>query len=377
MSELIDSQQFETLLAEAGTEEPGRAVEIYDRALALWRGGAYGDFGDEWWLLAEANRLNEMRTVARRNAQRPFSPWATTIGSIPELERLVADEPLRERPTSLLMQALFATGRHAEALRAFQSFRTRLAEETGLDPSGDLVDAGTIDGVREADRESRRACAGCSAAIQFTKCSAREPPAGCSQRRNRARTARSRSRRSDRISPTDAEFIQRFEAEAQLVARLEHPHIVPLYDYWREPGGAYLVFRLLRGGTAFAAMVNDGPFSVARVSRVVEEIGSALLAAHTAGVVHCDIKPSNVMFDEAGNAYLVGLRHRRHDGDSRSRRGTNTRVRRSGTRRPKRRHGSLGRFQLRVHVVGTAGRYVAAVGDAIERSLAPAESGRA
>jgi len=44
------------------------------------------------------------------------------------------------------------------------------------------------------------------------------------------------------------EFIRRFEAEAQLVARLEHPHIVPLYDYWREPGVAYLVMRFLRPG---------------------------------------------------------------------------------------------------------------------------------
>jgi transcriptional regulator with XRE-family HTH domain len=45
------------------------------------------------------------------------------------------------------------------------------------------------------------------------------------------------------------QFIRRFEAEAQLVARLEHPHIVPLYDYWRDPSGAYLVMRYIRGGS--------------------------------------------------------------------------------------------------------------------------------
>ena len=102
----------------------------------------------------------------------------------------------------------------------------------------------------------------------------------------------------------DSRFVRRFEAEAQLVARLEHPHIVPLYD-WREPGGAYLVFRLLTGGTAQAALVSGGAFDVARVSRLVEEVGSALLAAHTAGVVHCDVKAANVLFDAAGNSYLT------------------------------------------------------------------------
>ena len=60
------------------------------------------------------------------------------------------------------------------------------------------------------------------------------------------------------------EFVRRFEAEARLVARLEHPHIVPLYDYWREPGGAYLVFRLLTGGTARDSVVSGGPWSLPR-----------------------------------------------------------------------------------------------------------------
>jgi serine/threonine protein kinase len=49
-----------------------------------------------------------------------------------------------------------------------------------------------------------------------------------------------------------AEFIRRFEGEAQLVARLEHPHITPLYNYWRDTDGAYLVMRWLRGGSLAA-----------------------------------------------------------------------------------------------------------------------------
>jgi len=60
----IDAVVLESLLREAGTAEPGRAVVLYDQALQLWRGPAYGEFGNEWWLLGEANRLNELRVVA-------------------------------------------------------------------------------------------------------------------------------------------------------------------------------------------------------------------------------------------------------------------------------------------------------------------------
>src|SRR5215470_8598904 len=56
------------------------------------------------------------------------------------------------------------------------------------------------------------------------------------------------------------DFIRRFETEAQLVARLEHLHIVPLYDYWRDPDGAYLVMRWLKGGSLRDALSN-GPFA--------------------------------------------------------------------------------------------------------------------
>ncbi len=101
-----------------------------------------------------------------------------------------------------------------------------------------------------------------------------------------------------------AEFIRRFEAEAQLIARLEHPHIVPLYDYWREPGVAYLIMRLLRGGSV-QKLLEAGPLPLDTVAHLVEQLASALAAAHRAGVVHRDLKPANILLDEDGNAYLA------------------------------------------------------------------------
>src|SRR5512143_3922774 len=100
------------------------------------------------------------------------------------------------------------------------------------------------------------------------------------------------------------DFIRRFEAEAQIVARLEHPHIVPLYDYWREPSVAFLVMRLLRGGS-LRGLLERGTLPLDMVTRLLEQIGSALGVAHRAGVVHRDLKPANVMLDEDANAYLA------------------------------------------------------------------------
>ena len=100
------------------------------------------------------------------------------------------------------------------------------------------------------------------------------------------------------------EFIRRFEVEAQLVARLEHLHIVPLYDYWRDPEGAYLVMRWLRGGSLQRALL-EGPFELRPAALLIDQVAAGLAAAHHQGVIHCDLKPSNVLLDEEGNAYLA------------------------------------------------------------------------
>ena len=99
-------------------------------------------------------------------------------------------------------------------------------------------------------------------------------------------------------------FVRRFDVEAQLVARLEHPHIVPLYDYWRDLTGAYLVMRWMRGGS-MQTVLEHGPLSPAATLRMLEQIGPALLVAHRHGVVHGEVRPAHILLDEDGNAYLA------------------------------------------------------------------------
>ena len=101
-----------------------------------------------------------------------------------------------------------------------------------------------------------------------------------------------------------ADFIRRFEVDAQLVARLEHPHIVPLHDYWRDPDGAYLVMRWMAGGSLDDKLRTEGRMTLDDAAAMVAQIAPAIDAAHRLHLIHRDIKPSNVMIDADGNWYL-------------------------------------------------------------------------
>ena len=99
----------------------------------------------------------------------------------------------------------------------------------------------------------------------------------------------------------EPDFIRRFETEARLIARLEHPHITPLHDFWCDPNGAYLVMRYLRGGSLRDAIYKEGAYDLDSSSRLLDQLASALDLAHRNEVIHRDIKPGNILLDEDGN----------------------------------------------------------------------------
>jgi serine/threonine-protein kinase len=102
----------------------------------------------------------------------------------------------------------------------------------------------------------------------------------------------------------DARLRARFEREAQTIAAMEHPAIVPVYDFGEDDGHLFLVMRLMTGET-LADRLRQGPLPVAECASLLERIGSALDRAHSQGVIHRDIKPSNILFDQYGDPYLA------------------------------------------------------------------------
>lgn len=103
----------------------------------------------------------------------------------------------------------------------------------------------------------------------------------------------------------------RFRREAHTVARLTEPHIVPIHDTGEVDGQLYLVMPVIDGVDLQALLNRDGPMSPERSVHVVEQLAAALDAAHAAGLVHRDVKPSNVLLTERNFAYLIdfGIAH--------------------------------------------------------------------
>ena len=115
----------------------------------------------------------------------------------------------------------------------------------------------------------------------------------------------------------DPNFEARFQREARVVAKLEHPNIVPIYDYAEHEKRPYLVMKFIEGITLKARM-DAGSLSSDEITKIVDAVGSALAYAHKQGVLHRDIKPSNVLMATDGQIYLAdfGLARIAQSGES-------------------------------------------------------------
>jgi hypothetical protein len=102
----------------------------------------------------------------------------------------------------------------------------------------------------------------------------------------------------------DDGFVKRFETEAKTLAKLDHPNILPIYDFELSEGVAYLTMPLIRGGT-LRDILNRGPLDTVTAWRYLREIGDGLQHAHDAGIVHRDLKPTNVLIHSDGRAMLA------------------------------------------------------------------------
>ncbi|HLV35061.1 MAG TPA: protein kinase [Spirillospora sp.] len=99
-------------------------------------------------------------------------------------------------------------------------------------------------------------------------------------------------------------FKERFAREAKVVASLEHTHILPIYDYGIVNDTAYLVMRLLDGGS-LSDLLADGPLPLERVAHIFGQVARGLAYAHSKGIIHRDLKPANILFASNGDAYLT------------------------------------------------------------------------
>ncbi len=103
----------------------------------------------------------------------------------------------------------------------------------------------------------------------------------------------------------DKEFVERFQREARTSAKLEHPGIIPIYRVGKSGRVIYFVMKFLRGKPLSSVLAGRGSLPPAEIRQILVQVARALAYAHKSGIVHRDIKPDNIMFDEHGMAVVT------------------------------------------------------------------------
>ncbi len=131
----VDAWRFTDLVSRsASLDDPAAQVTMLREALGLWRGPALADHADQDWAIPDIHRFTELRHLAREKLLAARLDCGETAILVPEIEALLAEEPLREEPWRLLALAQYRSHRQADALATLRRARSLLAEELGVDP---------------------------------------------------------------------------------------------------------------------------------------------------------------------------------------------------------------------------------------------------
>ncbi|MCB0193954.1 MAG: protein kinase, partial [Anaerolineae bacterium] len=248
--------------------------------------------------------------------------------AIPQARQWVALDPLHEPAQQQLMQAYAQSGQQAAALRQYEEFAKLLEEELGIPPEEETatlyeaIKAKRLVGAFLKQQTSKKAEAAESIAEPVEAVSLNQASsAGVSQlpdqlgryeilrkigRGGFATVYQARDRELDRLvalkalSPhllVDTEWIKRFRREAQLIAHLDHPHVVPIYDVGQSEGQHYIVMRLVDGPNLGRQLTERGFFTWPDALALMTSIAAGLDYAHQRSILHRDIKPANILID--------------------------------------------------------------------------------
>ncbi|MFN3255666.1 MAG: BTAD domain-containing putative transcriptional regulator [Ilumatobacter sp.] len=317
----VDAVEFERAVATAHSAldaDPAATCHTVEAALGLWNGAAYAEFADCDALRSTVVQLDELRLQAQGllfGARLRLGDHVDVVG---QLDALASDHPFREDFRRLHMIALYRSGRQAEALRAYQRTRTTLVDELGLEPSNDLrsLHQQILEQSPDLDLPSR------SRAVRVDDSSDGRDGFAQRVRSYEFRESLGAGPHSEvfvAYHPTigrevavkviaydvanRSEFVRDFEAELRIVMQLDHPHIATLFDSWRDPDGAYVVQQLVDDRSLGPSITTA--WAPPAALRLLDQVGAALSYAHRHGVAHGGIKPSNVVLDGDGNAYLT------------------------------------------------------------------------
>ena len=322
----VDAFRFETLTQAARdrlSDSPAAAASMLREALALWHGEPFGGTGESALVRREIDRLTELRLAAVEDRIAADLAAGRHAQVTPELVALTREHPFRERLHALYMLALYRSDRQGDALLAYHRARRVLVKELGIDPSPDLQALERQILVQDAalaappnrgpaDAGTEQPSTGTTDPLGAIRGFELRQQVGERGARATFRAYQASVGREVAVAAFRGPFVRRpdfmrsFDLRARTLATLDHPNVVPILDWWRDPDGGFVVTPWLGGGSVRHAL-QRGPWSMSRTLRLLEQCGGALSAAHRRQLLHGQITTSDILLDADGNALLGGF----------------------------------------------------------------------